>query len=107
MTTTPPPTLTAKERDRIRAAVYYAQHRDEVLRRRRARYANDAEHREAHKRAQRERYATRKRALTENEAYRRGYADGMKAAAAGNFADFSIPIPPERARRLMDPTLED
>ena len=108
MTTTTPPTLTAKERDRIRSAAYYAEHHDEVLRRRRSRYANDAEHREAHKRAQREAYAARK--LAPVAAYRLGYAAGVRDTterAAGNFADFSVPSTPERAARLMDPTLED
>jgi len=104
MTTTPPPTLTAKERDRIRSAAYYADHRDEVLRRRRSRYAHDAEHREAHKRAQREAYAARK--LAPVAAYRLGYAAGVRDATERNaqtFADFTQPSTPAQAARLLDP----
>ena len=107
MTTKRTRTPAGRAKDRERCAAYYSEHRDAILQRRRARYAHDAEYRAAVNRANRERYATRKHALSENEAYRRGYADGMKAARAGNFADFSAPIPPERAARLMDPTLED
>lgn len=93
MTTSPAPTLTAKERDRQRSAAYYAEHRNEVLRRRRARYAHDTEHREAHKRAQRESYAARK--LAPVAAYRLGYAAGLRDATEHNaqtFADFTQPI---------------
>jgi len=48
---------------RERAAAYYAKHHDEVLERRRSRYAHDTAHREAVKRYQRERYATMKQAV--------------------------------------------
>lgn len=95
MTTTQTPTLTAKERDRIRSAAYYAKHRAEVSQRRRTRYANDPQHREAHKRAQRETYAARK--LAPVAAYRLGYAAGVRDAtkrSAQTFADFSQPCTP-------------
>ena len=104
MTTTTPPTLTAKERDRIRSAAYYAEHREEVLRRRRSRYAHDPEHCEAHKRAQREAYAARK--LAPVAAYRLGYAAGVRDATergAQSFADFTQPSTPAQAARLLDP----
>jgi hypothetical protein len=102
--TTTPPTLTAKERDRIRSAAYYADHREEVLRRRRSRYAHDPEHREAHKRAQREAYAARK--LAPVAAYRLGYSAGVRDATERNaqtFADFTQPSTPAQAARLLDP----
>lgn len=105
MTTTPPPTLTAKERDRQRAATYYAKHREEVLRRRRSRYEHDPEHREAHKRAQREAYAARK--LAPVAAYRLGYAAGVRDERERNaqsFADFTQPSAPAQAAGLLDPT---
>lgn len=96
-----------KQRERERAAKYYREHRAAVCARVRNRYANDPQHREAVKRHARETYAARK--LAPVAAYRLGYAAGVKDATERNaqtFANFSVPIPPERMARLLDPTLE-
>lgn len=96
-----------KQRDRERAAKYYREHRAAVCARTRSRYANDPEHREAVKRRARERYAAFKRGVVESEAYRKGYAAGVRAEAeraARSFANFRQPSTPAQAARLTDPT---